>query len=147
MNEQHERQKQAEITRRIRQEQQYMKTHEKAKMIINAKHDRHTWTVSDYRTVLMALKTRSDGALPSVLHELSHLYDEWQHRITGDIMMEQTQVEVTMIDTQNNHDDMEDLECSGSVNQECSAIDDCENSENSGSDGDSDSILCSQILL
>jgi hypothetical protein len=126
-----------------------MKRHEKAEMIINAKRDRHTWTLTDYRTVLMALKTRSDGALPSVLRELSLLYDEWQHRITGDIMMEQTQVEITMIDSQSNHDNTANLECSGSEeNQECSATDDCENSDNSGaSNTDSDSILRSQILL
>lgn len=108
------------------------------------------WTVTDYRTVLMALKTRSDGALPSRLDDLSKQYDEWEHRITGEIMMDQTQVEVinegvqeTGVDvcTHENYD--------GNCNDGCLGTgieSDLENSEYSDGDSD-DSVLRSQILL
>mmetsp|Transcript_5586 Transcript_5586/g.10613 ORF Transcript_5586/g.10613 Transcript_5586/m.10613 type:complete len:327 (-) Transcript_5586:132-1112(-) len=50
------------------------------------------WNVKDYKTVLMSLKKKSDGPLPSTVHELSVCYDNWKDRITGEIAMEQTQV-------------------------------------------------------
>jgi len=43
--------------------------------------------------VLLALKKRSDGHLPSTLSELSTCYDNWNDGITGVIAIEQTQVE------------------------------------------------------
>mmetsp|Transcript_5585 Transcript_5585/g.10611 ORF Transcript_5585/g.10611 Transcript_5585/m.10611 type:complete len:413 (-) Transcript_5585:132-1370(-) len=81
----------ADEEKRKRQRKQYMERHNKAMQIIINK-ERHTWNVKDYKTVLMSLKKKSDGPLPSTVHELSVCYDNWKDRITGEIAMEQTQV-------------------------------------------------------
>jgi hypothetical protein len=81
----------ADAERKKKQEEQYIERYNKAMVIIETK-EKHTWNVKDYKTVLMALKKKSDGALPSTLLELSACYDNWKDRITGVIAMEQTQV-------------------------------------------------------
>jgi len=51
---------------------------------------KHTWKTSDYRTVLMAMKKKSDAPLPSTLTELLLCYDEWKDRVE-EFMVEQNQ--------------------------------------------------------
>jgi len=80
----------------VRQRQQYIERHNRAvEMINNKDKPRHTWTAKDYSTILMAMKQKSDGRLPSTVRELSDCYDNWKDRIMGEIAMEQTDVEGT----------------------------------------------------
>jgi hypothetical protein len=53
-----------------KRKEQYLQRYNKAVEIMENK-DRHTWNVSDYRVVLMALKTKDDGQLPHKLQELA----------------------------------------------------------------------------
>jgi hypothetical protein len=49
---------------------------------------RLTWTVSNYKTVLSALKKKSDGKLPTTLNQCSIFYDNWKEDcIMGSIIV------------------------------------------------------------
>jgi hypothetical protein len=79
-------------TKIIKQRELYLSRYNKAMKIIETKR-RLTWTVSDYKTVLMALKKKSDGKLPTTLNQCSICYDNWKDRIMGNIVMAQTPVD------------------------------------------------------
>lgn len=91
-----ENEKQAKLKRQC---ELYMDRYHKARKIVEKK-SRLTWTVGEYRTVLMAIKKTSDGKLPTTINELSACYDSWKDRVMGSIVMEQTPV-----DQVENHDD------------------------------------------
>jgi hypothetical protein len=76
--------------------------------IIDTKEQHSTWSVKDYKIVLMALKKKSDGALPSTLSQLSECDDNWKDRITGEITMEQTQVDYNVMGKDDETGDSQD---------------------------------------
>jgi len=89
-----------------KREAQYIKRYNKAVDLIETK-GRRTWTVTDYKVVLMALKTKDDGQLPNTLEDLSLCYDSWIERnmTLREIMMEQSQVssaQASSDDSENN---------------------------------------------
>jgi hypothetical protein len=116
----------ADEEKQKKQQKQYIERYDRAVHIISNK-ERRTWSIKDYKTILMALKQKSDGPLPSQLHELSLCYDNCKDRITGEIAMEQTQAGESQLS----------VECSQSSVESSST--DPENSQ--------DSTLRSQILL
>jgi hypothetical protein len=79
-----------EEDKRMKQEEQ-RKRHVKARIVMSKKKPLHTWTKTDYKTVLMAMKTKGDAKLPDDIESLQNLFDKWKDRGLGTIVMEDSQ--------------------------------------------------------